>query len=275
MSVRAVGLSVLAVLACGEPAVAPAPVATEPVTYRSARFSIEDLADLPRADIESLAVRVERDLDRVAALLPGFDPPPVPITLRIEQGDGIPFITPGLNRLTQWSESPRPQYFTHQLTHLFTRYLRTNFIEEGIAVWVNEQLRLTGELSDPYRAQPTHAWVSLFNQQGSAISLFTALRADNLGHDFRGSSADASAWQLFLEAGSFTGWFIEQFGFDRWLVFYQTGLLENAVGQDTPTLERAWIAYVTAAYPNPIACEDALGALDGREAFWCERARGQ
>jgi len=270
---RALLPGVLLLTACGD--ITPPDPATEPVTYATARFTIEDYAGLPVADVESLAVRLELDFDRVAARVPGFLPPPLPVTFRIEAGAGIPFVTPGQNRLTQWGEAPRPEYFSHQLTHLFTRYLRTNFIEEGLAVWVSEQLVLAGEQPDPYREQPPHAWVSLFDRHGSAISLFAALRADNLGHDYLGSTADASAWQLFLEAGSFTRWLIDEYGFDRWRVFYDTGLLANAVGLDTPTLEQAWLAHVRAGYPNPLECEDALGQLDGREAFWCARARGQ
>lgn len=266
-----VSLACLLLAGCTD---APAgPGAAQPAVLESARFRLVDFGGLAPAVRESLIARAEREFDRVAALLPGLTAP-TPVELRIERGTGIPFVSIGPNRMTHWSAGVAPEYFTHQLTHLFTRYRRSNFIEEGLAVWVTEVLLLTGETPDPFRGQPSHAWVALFEQYGSSISLFTALRATNLGHDYAGSSADASAWQLFLEAGSFTGWLIGEFGFDKWELFYDTGILGSAVGLDTPTAEGAWKAYVAAAYPEPLACEDALGDVGEREAFWCARATG-
>jgi hypothetical protein len=215
------------------------------------------------------------EFDRVAALLPDFPPPPNPITFRIESGSGMPFVSLGANRMTQWGNDLRPQYFSHQLAHMFTRYERTPFIEEGLAVWVSQVLEPDDARPDPYRGQTPHAWVSLFEQHGSTISLFTAMEAANLGHDFEGSSADASAWQLFIEAGSFTRWLIDEQGFDRWLVFFATGSTASAIGLNTVETEQAWLGYATSQYPNPLECEAALGEVGAREEFWCARARGQ
>ncbi|MEX0692580.1 MAG: hypothetical protein WD043_12135 [Gemmatimonadales bacterium] len=270
----AVAALLLATLACGEPG-GPDGTPVEPVVYETARFRIEDLSGRPPAELEALGARLEAEFGRVAALLSGFALPPIPITFRIEAGLGMPFVTLGANRMTQWSEAIRPQYFTHQLTHMFTRYQRTVFLEEGLAVWASEMLE-TGDLRpDPYRGQPTHAWVSLFEQYGSTINLFTALGADNLSHDFRGSSPDASAWQLFIEAGSFTRWLIDEHGFDRWLVFFATGSTASAIGLNTVETEQVWLGYATSQHPNPLACEAALGEVGPRETFWCARTRGQ
>lgn len=260
------------VAACGD-ATGPGDGA-EPVIVETPRFVLIDNATTPRSLLDSLGARLEAEYDRVGTLLPEFTPPPTPISFTIREGGGIPFVTIEQNAITQWREDLAPEYFSHQIAHLYTRYVRTNFIEEGIAVYVTEELMLEGETPNPFRRQPSHAWVSLFEQHNSTISLFTALRASNLSYNYDGSSPDASAWQMFLEAGSFTRWLIERHGRDAWLEFYLTGNLGGVLGQDTPEIERTWLTDVTGAFPDPLPCEEALGQVGSREEFWCQRATG-
>lgn len=258
---------------CGDD---PPPSGPEPPeqVYETANFVIVDQAALSADEIDALGARLEAERARVGELLPDV-PPPARITVRILPGAGIPFVTAGENSLTQWAETLALDYLPHQLTHLYTGYGRRPFLEEGLAVYVSELL-LPGVLTvNPYRGQPAHAWTSLFVANGSTISLFTAYRADNLGYSFSGSSADASAWQLFLEAGSFTRWVVDTYGWSEWWQLYQLDDLGAALGGATPDLEDAWLAAAVAAYPTPLACEDALGTVGPREEFWCARARGE
>jgi hypothetical protein len=120
--------------------------------------------------------------------------------------------------------------------------------------------------------------VSLFQQYGSTIPLVTALGASNLAAHYDGSTADASAWQLFIEAGSFTHWVMTAFGRDAWLDWYVTDDLTGALGVPLADLEEAWLRAASLAYPTPLPCEEALetrGPLGTREVFWCARARGE
>jgi len=136
----------------------------------------------------------------------------------------------------------------------------------------------TSIITHPYRGQPPHAWVSLFEANGSTIPLVTALGATNLGYDYLGSSVDASAWQLFLEAASFTRWVITRYGRDAWLEWYVSDDLEGTLAATFGDLEQDWLGTARVAYPAPLPCEEALetrGPLGTREEFWCARARGE
>jgi hypothetical protein len=224
--------------------------------------------------IASLQLRLETEYARVAQALPDF-PAPDSLTFNILVGAGIPFVTLSERSLNQWAENLAPDYIPHQLTHLFTGYPRRAFLEEGLAVYVTEVLLPDSRTVNPYRGQPPHAWVALFDASGSLISLYTAFRASGFSYSYQGSSADASAWQVFLEAGSFTQWLIETYGWDKWLALYTVDDFGAALGASTVDLERGWLAAVHAQYPNPLSCEEALGTVGSREEFWCRRARGE
>lgn len=264
--------AVLALAACGDPPVAPPPV--EEVVYETQHFVIRDGAGLAASTVDSLEARLELEYERVAAALPALTPPEQ-LTVRILAGGGIPFVTPGDGSLSQWAEGLSPDYFPHQLTHLFTGYLRGGFLEEGLAVYVTELLLPDSRTVNPYRGQAPHAWVALFEQFGSTISLFTAYRAAGFSYSFTGSSADASAWQVHVEGGSFVRWVVETYGWDEWWELYQLNDLGAALRASTSELEIAWLTAARAAFPEPLDCESALGAVGSREEFWCARTRGQ
>lgn len=260
------------VMGCGDPAptAPPDPVAV----YETEHFLILDAAALDSATIATVQGRLELEYDRVATALPDLGPP-LRITARILEGAGIPFVTPGELSLSQWGETLALNYLPHQLAHLFTGYVRRPFLEEGLAVHLTELLLPDDTTVNPYRGQPPHAWVSLYEQFGSTISLFTAYGAGNFGHDYNGSSTDASAWQVFVEAGSFARWVIETRGWETWWTLYATDDLGGTLGAATSELETAWLAAVMDQYPDPRPCEVALGTVGPREEYWCARTRGE
>ncbi len=240
---------------------------------------IVDQAETPPAVIDSLAVRLEVEYARVKAFLPEFKPPDADrIVFNLRPGPGIPFVNIGDGSMNQWltDGEVRMDYIPHQLTHLWTRYLKRPFLEEGLAVYVTEELEPEARNVDPYRGQPSHAWMSFFEQQGSAISLFTAWRTFTFNHNFMGSPDDAFAWQIFVEGGSFTRWMIETHGRDKWLQLYVSEDLGGVLGQDTPDIAAEWARAVVAAFPSPNPdCEAVLAdPPDPRVPFWCARARG-
>jgi hypothetical protein len=253
----------------------PPPVEPPPeVVYQTQHFVIRDAGALSAATVDSLEARLELEYGRVAAALPALTPPEQ-LTVLIQPGEGIPFVTPGNGSLTQWAASLALDYLPHQLTHLFTGYQRGGFLEEGLAVYVTELLLPDVVTVNPYRGQPPHAWLTLFEQFGSTISLFTAYRAANFSYSFSGSSADASAWQVHIEGGSFTRWVVDTYGWDKWWELYALDDLGLALGGSTPDIETAWLAAAESAFPDPITCETALGAVGPREEFWCRRTRGE
>jgi hypothetical protein len=271
------GLLAACVTACGsEPAAPPEP--DPPAVYETARFRIVDSTHAPPALIDSIAALLEADLDRVLALLPEFPPPDTVWTLMLVEGFGIPFVDLADASLWQLRGSMDLDYFPHQMTHLLTDYPRRPFLEEGLAVWATEQLRPDSRTVHPYRGQPPHAWMSLFQQFSSQIPISVLWSVSRLGYDVRGSSADASAWQLFIEAGSFTRWVMETYGRAAWFYVYEVDDLAGAIGVSQADLQAAWLAETRARFPDPLSCEEALatsGPLEARERFWCARARGE
>lgn len=262
----------LLLVACSDVSlVAPPETGT---VYESEHFRLVDNAGLDSAAIASVQARLELEYQRVAEALPTLAPPSL-LTARILAGSGIPFITTSDRSLSQWGGSLALDYLPHQLTHLFTRYVRRPFLEEGLAVYVTELILPENRTVNPYRGQPPHAWVSLYQSFSSTISLFTAYRADNFSHSASGSSADASAWQVFVEAGSFTRWVVESRGWETWWTLYDLDDLGAALGAATSELETTWLAAATAQYPDPLPCETALGSVGPRETFWCARTRGE
>jgi len=280
---RTIRLTLLATLvafpaACGSDPVEPEPV-PDPVIYERQGFRIEDLTgEAPPELVDSIGARLAVAVAAVAALLPEFPVPDDTMTFTLQPGAGIPYVTPSENRIVQWDEDLALEYLYHQVTHLLTGYQRSAFLEEGIAIYAGEMLDPDSRITNPYRGQPPHAWVSLYEQNGSTISLFTAFRATNFDYAYAGSSPDASAWQVFVEAASFTRWVFDALGRDAWLRLYDIGDLGIALNADTPELERAWLTEARDAYPTPLSCEEALGTrgpLTSRDEFWCARTRGE
>ncbi len=275
---RAVGwlaASALVGAACATDA-GTGPGVPPPTVYETTHFVIVDEAGTPATVIDSLGVRLEAEYLRVAAALP-TQPAPARITFRILVGRGIPFVTPGSFVIAQWAEDLAPEYVVHQLTHLFTRYRRSPFFEEGLAVYLTELLLPDDRTVNPYRGQPPHAWVSLFQRETTLVSLFSAVRAGDFVFSYSGSASDAFAWQVFVQAGSFTRWVIDTYGWTTWWTLYDVEDLGAALGGTTLDLQRAWLTAAGQAFPSPLPCADALatrGPLGGREQFWCARAEG-
>jgi hypothetical protein len=273
------GLAAVGVVVGGCGSGPPTQPALDPVVYEVNGFRIEDATrTAPRSLIDSIAAALGASVAQVTAALPEFTLRDDTITFQLLDGGGIPYVAVGDFIISQWDQDLALDYLPHQVTHLLTGYLRGPFLEEGIAVYVTEVVSPTSTITHPYRGQPPHAWVSLFEANGSTIPLATAIAARNLGFDYDGSSRDASAWQLFLEGGSFTRWVITRYGRDVWLDWYVTDDLVGALQTTFDDIERDWLSAVRLAYPNPLPCEEALetrAPLTSREEFWCARARGE
>jgi hypothetical protein len=244
--------------------------------YQTTHFLVIDSAATPPALMDSLRGVLEADYALVAGVLPEFTPPDT-IVMVIRVGPGIPFINGGSATFGQFLNDGTLSlsYIPHQLAHVWTGYQARPFIEEGLAVYVTTQLVPAASHPDPYRTELPHEWTSLFSMKGSAIDLATAYGASNFQFDLAGSSPDASAWELFVEAGSFTQWVVETFGRSAWLRLYRAGTLEGGLGATAAQLEPQWFQATQAAYPTPRPCEEALAPLGPRETFWCRRAEGQ
>jgi hypothetical protein len=274
-ALRCLAVVVAGLAACGSPAA----VEPGPLVYEIDGFRIEDhTRRAPRDLIDSIAAALEVAVADVTAFLPEFPPFAGTITFEILEGGGIAVVMIGELRISQYENDLAIEYLPHHLTHLLTGYARRAFLEEGIAVYATEVLDPASTITNPYRGQPPHAWVSLFQQHGSTIPLATALAATNVGYDYEGSTADASAWQVFIEAASFTRWVIATFGRQAWLDWYVSDNLAGTLALSLADLEEAWLRAARISYPDPLPCETALstrGPLGTREALWCARARGE
>jgi hypothetical protein len=265
------------VAAAGLGACSETPQAPEPAVYHTARFLILDETDAPQDLIDTIGAHLELELDRTAAFLPEFPVPTDTIVFHLLKGNGLPFVSPPTLELSEWRDALALEYLPHLFAHLLTGYTNLPFLEEGIAVYATEVLEPDSKVTHPYRGQPTTAWVSLFEANNSTIPLATAFSATNLGYDYGGSTPDASAWQLFIEAGSFTRWVFEAYGRDAWVRLWDLQSIGVALGGTAVDIERDWLAAAKAQYPMPMPCEEALGTgpLGQREQFWCARARGE
>lgn len=262
------------IAACGGETTAPLPA---PNVYNTARFRIVDSTDAPADLIDTIGVHLETVLDQVLAFLPEFSAPSDTVTFFLRPGKGLPYVTPAASQMVQWRDDLALEYLPHQFVHMVSGYQRSDFLEEGIAVYTTEVLEPDNTIVYPYRGQPPHAWVSLFESYQSTIPLSTAFSAVGLAFDYTGSSPDASAWQLFIEAGSFTKWVFDVYGRDVWFRLFDLQNLGVALGASTADIEAEWLAAARDQYPDPLPCEDALatrGPLTDRELFWCARARG-
>lgn len=256
------------VLACGD---STGPV--EPNRYRSARFVVIDSARVAETTVDSFIARLESDFDLVAAFLPTFEPPDS-IVAYIRPGRGLPYMRREAWELAQYAEQLAFDYNVHLLVHIFTGYVKSQFLEEGIAVYGTEVLVPESRTVEPYRGQVPHAWVSLFAEHGTLIPLEIVWPAENVRFQPGGSSADASAWQFFIEAGSFTRWVFDEYGAATWRSLYDGVSPGTVLGFDLPTLETQWVAAAGALYPDPLSCAEALGEVGERESYWCARAEG-
>lgn len=274
MEMRAKGKARLApvlaavALACGD-ATGPA----EPNRYRSDHFAVVDSARLEPAAVDAFLAGLERDYGLVAGFLPAFEPPDS-IVAYIRPGSGLPYMTIGIWELAQWAGRLAPDYNVHLLIHIFTGYEKSDFLEEGIAVYGTEVLVPESRTVDPYRAQAPHAWVSLFAQHETLIPLPTAWSTRDQFYDPRGSTADAAAWQFFIEAGSFTRWVIDEYGRATWDILFTGANPFALLGFDLATLETQWVAAAQSLHPDPSPCAEVVGEVGPREEFWCARAEG-
>lgn len=267
--------AVAAATACGS-AAEPEP---GPLVYRVRGFRIEDYTREAGAGlIDSIGAALESVAAAVTGFLPEFGDFPDTLTFELQPGGGIPVVTTDNLHIIQYADDLALEYLPHHLTHLLTGYARRAFLEDGIAVYATEALDPGSTITNPYRGQPPHAWVSLFQEANSQIAVDVMWSAFNLGYAYDGSSADASAWQLFIETGSFTRWVMETYGRAAWFYAYDLDDLAGALGVAEADLESEWLAATRTAFPAPLTCEEALGTrgpLGTREVFWCARARGE
>jgi hypothetical protein len=259
--------------ACGEDVVTTPTTPPATAQYSSAHFVVMDFVGLDTALVDSMLARLEADYLAVTTFLPGF-PAPDTVTVRILPGWSLPSATLGEPEITQFVENLVLDYNVHLLVHLLTGYGSSEFLEEGLAVYATELLVPESRTVEPYRGQVPHAWMSLFGQHGTVISFDVVYSARNVRFEPSGSSADASAWQLYVQGGSFTRWVFEDYGRDVWFRLYNGEDPETLLTLSVPEIEASWLAAAQALYPNPLPCAEALGTVGTREEFWCALAEG-
>ena len=261
---------VMAALGCGETPTR----AAEPIRYESEHFVVLDYAGIAPSLADSFARRLESDYERVATFLPNLDPP-ASIVANVRPGWALPSMTIGAAELTQWTANLRFDYNVHLLIHILTGYANSQFLEEGLAVYGTEVLVAGSGTVEPYRGQVPHAWMALYAIHGSVIPFDVLYAAQTVSYEPTGSIVDASAWQFFVHAGSFTRWVFDEFPPDTWWRLYDGEPPESVLGLDLAETEAQWVAAARTLYPDPAPCREALGSVGVREGFWCSLAEGR
>jgi len=266
----------MALAACALACTDPPSQVIEAARYESDHFVVLDYSRLLPSVGDSFIRRLEADYEAVVDFLPRFTGP-ASIVANIVPGIGVPSVSldPPIV-ITQWGGNLAFDYNVHLLIHAFTRYQQSQFLEEGLAVYGTELLAPDAPAVEPYRGQVPHAWVSLFAGAGTLIPFDTLYRAAGVSYEPAGSFVDASAWQFFIMAGSFTRWVFDTYGGDTfWRLF--DGEDPNSLfgfSSGSAGILARWVEDAEALYPRPLTCREALLDVGVREEFWCALAEG-
>jgi hypothetical protein len=155
------------------------------------------------ADLEEERARVSRFLRREA---------PTRIVVWVEDGNRVANASGGKLNLYAQHGQIYAGAAAHELVHLTTGYTALPFLEEGLAVYVSEELDPDLTNLFPQVGQPVDAWVELFRRRDTLIPLDVAFRTQRFDWNLDGLPRDAEAWQTYVEAeaGSFvhrrSGW---------------------------------------------------------------------
>ena len=207
-------------------------------------LSIDNEAGLPPKELAS----VEQDFRAWAARVYAYHQvTPGPVTVKITRkvpfgfyGYGTVLLPPSKDR---WEMLDN---FVHELTHHATGQRSSFFFKEGAAVHTLEALFAQEKrVPDtwPQFGQTTDAWVALYAARGRLLPILDALAWPH----YRGGTPDDDfrSWQIYNQAGSFTGWYLKRYGLEAW----RDAFKREWPAQDSAELEKAWLADVAARKP--------------------------
>jgi hypothetical protein len=240
------GLAFALVLACGLPAARAAPI----------ELTLVDEVGLAPDERRTLEQDFATWGERVYAYL---DQRPGPVRAIVTRRVAIGYYSYGKVYVPYTHRTDMIETWVHELAHHATGHDSSFFFKEGIAVHATEKLLREGGIAPaswPQYGRSVAEWVTLFQERGELPTIEEALQWPG----FRGRTReqDFRSWQIYIIAGAFAGWYIEQYGVDAFhRAFAQQRLVAPAA-----TLERRWLASVP-----PLADFDPAATLPDRSRF--------
>jgi hypothetical protein len=124
----------------------------------------------------------------------------------------------------------------HEITHLIAgQSAQGQFLDEGLAVFVQEKFKLPDDRSFPNMGRDLHAETVRWSREyGRLVPLAETHRADWLA----GGPRDL----IYLQGGSFVRFLVEAEGLDKFMAVYGGRPYEAVYGRDLGALEREWLA---------------------------------
>jgi hypothetical protein len=231
-------------------------------------ITVDNDAGVPPAELESIVKDFRAWAARVYAYNRVHDPRPVTLKLtrRVPFGfyrhDGVVLLPPSADRwemLDNW---------VHELTHHAAGVDSSFFFKEGMSVHTLETLFAEEKrvpATWPQFGQATDAWVALYVARGRMPALYDALTWPR----YLGGTADEDfrSWQLYNIGGSFCGWYIRTYGFDK----FREAFDKEWPAQDTQALQRAWLADVAARKPAVFDPKKVLPTRNPRYQAYADR----
>jgi hypothetical protein len=239
-------------------------------TLGTEHFVIQNSSSAPREALIALGAELEEERLRVSRFL--RREVPTRIVVWVEDGNRVANVAGG--RLNLYAQ--HGQIYTgaaaHELVHLTTGYTALPFLEEGLAVYVSEELdpHLTNLF--PQVGQPVDGWVELFRRRDTLIPLEVAFRTQRFDWNLDGSPRDAEAWQTYVEAGSFVRFVVESKGWEAFWRLHRHQSLQTSLERSPAQLQQEWLESVSSRRKYTMPCRMALPQNRGRYRAWCERA---
>lgn len=138
----------------------------------------------------------------------------------------------------------------HELVHAVAGPSPRQVYSEGLAVWVDGELRPAGP-AWPCFELPPDRWVRQFVEDGSLVPVAELLaNPATAPSDEEGISTAA---RVYLEAASLIGYVVSRTGLEGFWPYFNSGRPLAAPGRDTAVLERDWL-------------DSVGGSITGREA---------
>lgn len=197
---------------------------------------VSDETQMPSAGLQALTVEFSQWAQRVNTYLHVRQPAPVQLvfTQRTHVGlylDDTMYLPPD-------DHDEMLETFIHEFAHHATGHDSSYFFKEGIASHTLEALfRQDGRLPQgwPQYGVSNDAWINLFLHNSQLLPLQQAL--DWPHYDGGNAEGDYRSWQIYLMGGSFSGWYIERYGYKAFKQIFDREQLPVPTAQ----LEQLWL----------------------------------
>jgi hypothetical protein len=236
--------------------------------FHSQHFAIHNMSGATEQELRDFAATLEQAYVDVARVLEKA--PPSSIWVSLEDRRAIPSARGGKLAFYRYGGRIQAEAAAHEIVHLTTGYTSSPVIEEGLAVYVAEELAPHARTLFPQIGQSVNGWVALFRQQGTLIPLDRVLETTSFYWSLDGSPEDTQAWQTYVEAGSVVRWIVESRGWEAFWRFYQTRSALVALGASVAEVEHAWLQHLAHQELTPKPCRDVLAQNVSRFRLWCQ-----